>query len=54
LGVLAAFLDTPRDAWQEVIAERVPERYVAMNREAFAAGLAYGGELPARPTEGRR
>lgn len=41
LGALSPFLDVPEDAWLRVISERVPERYVALNREAFARGRAY-------------
>ena len=41
LGVLSPFLDVPEDVWLRVISERVPERYVALNREAFARGRAY-------------
>jgi indolepyruvate ferredoxin oxidoreductase beta subunit len=38
LGALSTFLDLPVDTWLEVIARRVPERYVALNRQAFLRG----------------
>jgi indolepyruvate ferredoxin oxidoreductase beta subunit len=39
LGALSAFLeDVPLDVWLDVIADRVPARYVDLNREAFLAG----------------
>ncbi len=40
LGALSAFLDTPENIWLEVIRQRVPERFVALNQRAFAAGRA--------------
>ena len=41
LGALSTFLDTPEDIWLQVISQRVPERYVEINRKAFAAGGDY-------------
>lgn len=38
LGALSKFLDVGLDTWLEVIAERVPERYVELNRQAFLRG----------------
>lgn len=38
LGALSRFLDIPVESWLEVIAERVPARYVEMNRQAFLQG----------------
>jgi len=38
LGALSALLDVPPQVWLEVIAERVPERYVELNRRAFLKG----------------
>ena len=38
LGALSALLDVPEGVWRDVIAERVPERYVELNLRAFAAG----------------
>lgn len=38
LGALAWFLDVSADVWLEVIAERVPARFVAVNRQAFRRG----------------
>jgi indolepyruvate ferredoxin oxidoreductase, beta subunit len=45
LGVLAAFLDAPEPVWREVLASRVPARYIELNARAFAAGRAYGLRL---------
>lgn len=36
-----AELDVPEAVWRDVIAERVPERYVDLNLRAFAAGRAW-------------
>jgi len=41
LGALAALLDVPEALWLEVIAQRVPQRFVALNQQAFAAGRAF-------------
>jgi len=38
LGALSKFLDVNLDTWLEVIAERVPEKYVELNRRAFLRG----------------
>jgi len=38
LGVLSAFMDLDADVWLDVIAQRVPQRFIELNREAFAAG----------------
>ncbi|MBC8249521.1 MAG: 2-oxoacid:acceptor oxidoreductase family protein, partial [Anaerolineales bacterium] len=38
LGALSKFLDIDLDVWLEVIAERVPEKYVELNRQAFLKG----------------
>jgi indolepyruvate ferredoxin oxidoreductase, beta subunit len=38
LGRFSAFFDLPFEIWEEVIINRVPERYVEMNREALRAG----------------
>ena len=48
LGALASRLDFPQDAWERVIARRVPPKTVEANLEAFRAGLAF-----AREAEGR-
>ncbi len=45
LGVLSVFLDAPESVWREVIASRVPARYVALNDRAFSAGRAEGLRL---------
>jgi indolepyruvate ferredoxin oxidoreductase, beta subunit len=41
LGALASLLDVPEEVWLRVIAERVPERFVALNQQAFAVGRAF-------------
>ncbi|MHB0858646.1 MAG: indolepyruvate oxidoreductase subunit beta [Anaerolineae bacterium] len=41
LGALSATLDLPVTVWMDVIAERVPERFVELNRQAFLAGRAH-------------
>ncbi len=38
LGALSKFLAIDLDIWLEVITERVPEKYVALNRQAFLKG----------------
>jgi indolepyruvate ferredoxin oxidoreductase beta subunit len=38
LGALSRHLDVPEKQWLDVIEERVPKKYVELNRRAFAAG----------------
>lgn len=38
LGVLAASLDIPEAVWDETLEQRIPERLLSLNREAFSAG----------------
>ncbi len=38
LGAASALGDVPVSIWRDVISERVPERFVALNERAFAAG----------------
>jgi len=38
LGALSKLIAIDLDVWLEVIAERVPEKYVALNRQAFLKG----------------
>ena len=38
LGALSAFLDVPEETWLEVIAGRVPAKYLELNRQAFLKG----------------
>ncbi|HUV74028.1 MAG TPA: indolepyruvate oxidoreductase subunit beta [Anaerolineae bacterium] len=38
LGALSRHLDVPEKHWLNVIEERVPKKYVELNRTAFAAG----------------
>ncbi len=41
LGALSALLELPESLWLEVIASRVPARFVKLNQEAFAAGRKF-------------
>jgi indolepyruvate ferredoxin oxidoreductase beta subunit len=38
LGALSRHLAVPEKQWLDVIEERVPKKYVELNRRAFAAG----------------
>ncbi|HSJ55334.1 MAG TPA: 2-oxoacid:acceptor oxidoreductase family protein, partial [Anaerolineae bacterium] len=38
LGSLSSFLDVPAETWLAVVEQRVPPRYVELNRQAFLAG----------------
>jgi len=38
LGALSRHLDVPEKQWLDVIEERVPKKYLELNRRAFAAG----------------
>jgi indolepyruvate ferredoxin oxidoreductase beta subunit len=38
LGALSRHLDVPEKRWLAVIEERVPKKYLELNRKAFAAG----------------
>ena len=38
LGALSTLLDVPFDTWLQVIGDRVPRRYIGLNREAFLRG----------------
>jgi Pyruvate/2-oxoacid:ferredoxin oxidoreductase gamma subunit len=38
LGALSAALESPEEEWLAVIANRVPEKHVEVNRQAFQAG----------------
>jgi indolepyruvate ferredoxin oxidoreductase beta subunit len=42
LGVLSRSLDIADDVWDRVLRERIPERYLELNRRAFAAGREAG------------
>jgi indolepyruvate ferredoxin oxidoreductase beta subunit len=44
LGALSTFLDLPQATWLQVIEERVPPRYVELNRQAFLRGRQATGE----------
>ena len=41
LGALSVFLDIPKEVWLGVISKRVPERFIEVNRHAFAKGREY-------------
>lgn len=38
LGALSALLEIPEDTWLEAIEERVPPRFIDLNRQAFRRG----------------
>jgi indolepyruvate ferredoxin oxidoreductase beta subunit len=38
LGTLAAHLDIPMEVWERTLKDRIPERLLALNKTAFAAG----------------
>ena len=38
LGTLAEYLDIAADIWDGALRERIPERYLELNLQAFAAG----------------
>jgi indolepyruvate ferredoxin oxidoreductase beta subunit len=40
VGALSAFLDFPEEAWLAAIRAKVPQKTVAVNERAFAAGRA--------------
>lgn len=46
LGALSKFLDIALDIWLEVIGERVPEKYVELNRQAFLKGRMHSVGIP--------
>jgi indolepyruvate ferredoxin oxidoreductase beta subunit len=40
LGTLSSFIDdVPPDVWLQSIEERVPKRFVELNKRAFQAGI---------------
>jgi indolepyruvate ferredoxin oxidoreductase beta subunit len=41
LGTLAAHLGIPREVWDQTLEERIPERLLALNQKAFAAGQEF-------------
>jgi indolepyruvate ferredoxin oxidoreductase beta subunit len=43
LGALAPHLDIPLQVWQRTLEERIPEKLLALNREAFNAGYELAG-----------
>ncbi len=43
LGRLSTMLDLPDDVWEKAIAMEMPEKFVAMNTEAFRAGRTGAG-----------
>jgi indolepyruvate ferredoxin oxidoreductase beta subunit len=38
LGALAGKLEIPSEIWEQTIDQRIPERFLSLNRAAFAAG----------------
>jgi len=38
LGAFSAFVEVPRETWMKVVRERVPPKYVELNRQAFLKG----------------
>jgi indolepyruvate ferredoxin oxidoreductase beta subunit len=38
LGALAERIDIPSEIWEQTIDQRIPERFLSLNRAAFAAG----------------
>jgi len=38
LGAVSTLLDVPEDVWWECLAQRVPKKFLDLNRTAFAAG----------------
>ncbi len=43
LGRLSHYFDIGEDAWQEALAANVPEKFLEINRKAFALGKNYQG-----------
>lgn len=46
LGALSKFLDIALDIWLELIGERVPEKYVELNRQALLKGRMHSVGIP--------
>jgi indolepyruvate ferredoxin oxidoreductase beta subunit len=44
MGVLSAIMDIPEEKWQEALAAVVPERFLALNKKAFALGREYAAK----------
>lgn len=40
LGALAELLEIPDDVWNQTLNNRIPERFLSLNQEAFKAGRA--------------
>src|SRR5690606_20411335 len=47
LGALSTVLDLPIAAWEAALHERVPSRFLELNRRAFSAGRGAAGAEPA-------
>ena len=43
LGRLAAYLEIPSEVWDETLRGRIPERFLSLNQQAFAAGRGAPG-----------
>lgn len=45
LGILSTYLsDIPETAWQEALDQLIPEKYLAINKEAFATGVGLAAQ----------
>jgi indolepyruvate ferredoxin oxidoreductase beta subunit len=38
LGALSGSLDIPKETWESTLQERIPEKLLSLNQQAFAAG----------------
>lgn len=47
LGVLSQFLDIPNEAWDRTLEGRIPQRFLEINRRAFARGRELAEEARA-------
>jgi indolepyruvate ferredoxin oxidoreductase beta subunit len=43
LGKLTAYLEIPAEVWEETLRGRIPERFLSLNQQAFAAGRGKQG-----------
>ena len=44
LGVLASKMDIDRKIWDKIIKERIPERFLELNLDAFSKGFEYSAK----------
>jgi len=40
LGVLSTYLDIPSEVWERTLETRIPDRILALNRQAFQLGAS--------------